>query len=89
MGAEQQQQLRVVASYSDGRKVDVTRLAQFLSNLESIAQVTEEGLVTAGRLPGQAAVMARFMGQVARLWGDRIVAFLRWSEPVHVFSARL
>jgi hypothetical protein len=32
MAAEQQQQLRVVASYSDGRNVDVTRLAQFLSN---------------------------------------------------------
>ena len=65
LSAGASQQLRVVATYSDGRKVDVTRLAQFQSNQENLARVSEDGLVTAGTLPGQAAVMARFMGAVA------------------------
>lgn len=59
------QQLRVVATYSDGRRLDVTRLAQFQSNQEILARVSDDGLVTASTLPGQAAVMARFMGEVA------------------------
>lgn len=65
LSADGTQQLRVLATYSDGRKVDVTRLAQFQSNQELFASVSEDGLVTAGTLPGQAAVMARFMGEVA------------------------
>jgi hypothetical protein len=58
------QQLRVVASYSDGTQADVTRLARFQSNQEALATVDESGLVTTGQAPGQAAVMASFMGQV-------------------------
>jgi hypothetical protein len=60
-----QQQLRVVASYSNGRKVDVTHLAQFQSNNESLARVDDDGLITVAEVPGQAAVMARYMGTVA------------------------
>ena len=60
----QQQPLRVVATYSDGRKVDVTRLAKFQSNNEGLATVDEAGLVTAGETPGDVAIMAAFMGQV-------------------------
>ncbi|HVX16343.1 MAG TPA: DUF1549 domain-containing protein [Pirellulales bacterium] len=58
------QQLRVLARYSDGREVDVTSLARFQSNNESLATVDESGLVTAAETPGQVAVMAGFMGQV-------------------------
>lgn len=58
------QQLRVVARYSDGHKVDVTRLTRFQSNNEGLASVDQAGLVTAGKVPGQVAVMASFMGAV-------------------------
>ncbi|HUY33349.1 MAG TPA: DUF1549 domain-containing protein [Pirellulales bacterium] len=60
------QQLRVVARYSDGREVDVTRLTRFQSNNDALATVDEAGLITAGDVPGQVAVMAGFMGEVDR-----------------------
>jgi hypothetical protein len=55
------QQLRVMARYSDGRIVDVTAHARFQSNNEALASVDADGLVTAGDVPGEAAVMASFM----------------------------
>ena len=59
------QQLRVVATYTDGRQVDVTRLALFHSNNETLAHVDEHGLVNVANIPGQAAIMARYQGAVA------------------------
>ena len=59
-----QQQLRVVAIYSDGRTADVTAHARFQSNNEGLAAVSVNGLVSAGEVPGEAAVMASFMGAV-------------------------
>jgi hypothetical protein len=59
------QQLRAVARYSDDRRVDVTRLARFQSNNDGLAAVDDRGLVTAGSVPGQVAVMASYMGSVA------------------------
>jgi hypothetical protein len=59
-----EQQLRVVARYSDGREADVTAHARFQSNNEGLAAVSAAGLVTAGQVPGEAAVMAAFMGAV-------------------------
>jgi hypothetical protein len=56
-----QQQLRVVARYTDGREVDVTGLARFQSNNEEVARVDADGLVRAGEVPGDAAIMASFM----------------------------
>lgn len=61
----QHQQLAVVADYSDGTSRDVTRQAEFFSNLEPVAAVDGDGLVTAGKERGEAAVMARHMGFVA------------------------
>jgi hypothetical protein len=58
------QQLRVVAKYTDGREVDVTALARFQSNNEGLATVQANGLVMAGEVPGEAAVMASFMNAV-------------------------
>jgi Protein of unknown function (DUF1549)/Protein of unknown function (DUF1553) len=58
------QQLRVVATCSDGRQVDVTAHAKFQTNNESRAKVDEFGLVTAGDAPGEAAIMAGYMGAV-------------------------
>lgn len=64
LDARSQQRLRVVATYSNGRQVDVTALAKFQSNHEGIATVDESGLVRISDVPGQAAVMASFAGQV-------------------------
>jgi Protein of unknown function (DUF1549)/Protein of unknown function (DUF1553) len=58
------QQLAVFAHYSDGSVEDVTRRAQYESNDTDIATVNESGVVSTLSLTGQAAVMARFSGQV-------------------------
>lgn len=59
-----EQQLRVMATYADGRTEDVTRLARFQTNQESIANVDERGFVTAGQTPGDVAIMAAYLDQV-------------------------
>lgn len=58
------QQLRVMATDSAGRTLDVTHHARFQSNNEGLAGVSPEGLVTAGHVPGEAAIMASYMGAV-------------------------
>ncbi len=58
------QQLRVIARWTDGREADVTALAKFQTNNEAIAAVQPSGLVRAGEVPGEAAVMASFMNAV-------------------------
>ena len=58
------QQLAVLAHYSDGSVEDVTRRAQYESNDTDIAAVNETGIVSTLSMTGQAAVMARFSGQV-------------------------
>jgi len=59
-----QQQLRVVATYSDGRQADVTPHARFQSNNEGLGSVDELGLITTGEVPGEVAIMASYMGPV-------------------------
>jgi hypothetical protein len=53
------QQMVVRARYSDGTDRDVTSLALFLSNNDTSATISPEGVVTAGDR-GEAFVMARF-----------------------------
>jgi hypothetical protein len=60
-----EQQLVVTAHYTDGTSRDVTHLATFQSNESAIAAVGPEGRIKAGPLPGEAAVMARFMEKFA------------------------
>lgn len=60
-----QQQLAVIARYSDGRTRDVTRQADFASNLEVVAAVDSTGLVKSTGQTGEATIMARYMGRVA------------------------
>lgn len=60
-----QQQLAVVAEYSDGSQRDVTRQADFSSNLDVVASVSPDGLVKTTGQSGEAAIMTRYMGQVA------------------------
>ncbi len=55
----------VTAHYSDGSTRDVTDLAAFQSNESVIAAVDRRGLFKAGPLPGEAAIMARFLDKFA------------------------
>jgi len=65
------EQLVVTAHYSDGSTRDVTALTNFASNEAVIVAVDEAGLVTAGKLPGEASIMARYMGSIAT-WNTAI-----------------
>jgi hypothetical protein len=58
-GAGTTQQLTARAKYSDGTDRDVTNLAVFLSNNDTSATVSPDGLVTAHER-GEAFIMARF-----------------------------
>ncbi len=58
-------QLTVLARYSDGTARDVTPLALFESNDTALAEVTEDGLVSAHDLPGNVSIMVRYQGRVA------------------------
>lgn len=59
------QQLKAIATYSNGQTRDVTDLALYESNLDSMAHATEEGLVQVKDIPGKVAIMVRYQGQVA------------------------
>ncbi|MCA9032819.1 MAG: DUF1549 domain-containing protein, partial [Planctomycetaceae bacterium] len=58
-GEGAQQQMTVVAHYSNGTTRDVTSLAAFFSNNDTSAAVNDSGLVTAGAR-GEAYIFARF-----------------------------
>lgn len=58
------QQLTVTVEYTDGSQRDVTREAQYASNLDVVAAVDEEGLVQCGDSSGEAAIMVRYLGHV-------------------------
>lgn len=60
-----QQQLIVTAHYSDGSTRDVTGSSAFQSNESAIVAVDTHGLMTAGPIPGETAVMARYQGHIA------------------------
>ncbi|HEV3385651.1 MAG TPA: DUF1549 domain-containing protein [Gemmata sp.] len=64
MGQKADQQLKVLAKYSDGFEKDVTRHARFQSNADAVASVSASGLVTTHDVPGEAAVMAAYLGEV-------------------------
>lgn len=59
------QQITVMAVYSDGSTEDVTRMALYEANDPEMAEVTVTGLVKTLDLAGEVAVMARYQGQVA------------------------
>jgi hypothetical protein len=79
------QQLAVYAHYSDGTVEDVTRRAQYESNDQDVAAVDGGGLVRALELSGQAAVMARYQGQVAVF---RATVPLGMKIPQYAFEPR-
>ncbi len=60
----QTHQAIVLAHYSDGQKRTVTSRTSFQSNETGLATVDESGLITAGDLPGETAVMVRYMNHI-------------------------
>jgi len=64
MDRDTEQQLSVVAHYTDGTIEDVTRMAQFEPNDAEMAESTIGGKVKTLDLTGDVAIMIRFAGQV-------------------------
>ena len=60
-----EQQLVVLARYSDGSVQDVTRGALYEPNDKSMAKAEEDGRVTLFDQPGDVGVMVRYQGKVA------------------------
>lgn len=59
------QQITVVATYSDGTTEDVTRMALYEANDTEMAESTNTGLIKTLDLAGEVAIMARYQGQVS------------------------
>jgi hypothetical protein len=65
MSRRGEQQLAVVAHYSDGVTEDVTEMAYYEANTKELCQVSPAGLVSILDYSGSATVMVRYQGQVA------------------------
>lgn len=65
MKLKSEQQLQVLARYSDGYTRDVTRSALYEPNEKAMAESSETGLVKLFDIPGDVAVMVRYQGKVA------------------------
>ncbi len=65
MRPKTQQQLRVLATYSDGSVDDVTATARYEANVATMATVSPRGLVTTGEQTGDVGVMIRYQSHVA------------------------
>jgi hypothetical protein len=59
------QQITVVAEYSDGTTEDVTRMALYEANDTEMAESTETAIIKTLDLAGEVAIMARYQGQVS------------------------
>ncbi|MCH2211989.1 MAG: DUF1553 domain-containing protein [Fuerstiella sp.] len=65
MTQETEQQVSVIATYSDGSIEDVTRMTVYEANDTEMAECSETGLVNTLTLAGEVAIMARYQGQVS------------------------
>jgi len=65
MKPSQRKPLHVTAFYSNGTTRDVTQRTSFQSNESAVVSVDKYGMMTAGPIPGETAVMARYMYQIA------------------------
>src|SRR5262249_13072748 len=79
------QQFALLAHYSDGSAVDITRRAQYESNDPDIATVDGTGLVQSQAQSGEAAIMARYQGHVT---GFRATVPLGVKIPDYTFEPK-
>lgn len=63
--AGEAQQLRVTAIDAAGNRVGVTTEAEYESNAPGIAEVDASGLIQASDVPGEAAILVRYLGHVS------------------------
>ncbi len=63
--AGESQQIRVTAVDAAGNRHCVTTEAEYESNATPIAEVDPKGLVEASDIPGEAAILVRYLGHVA------------------------
>ena len=84
----------MTAHYSDGQQRNVTALADFVSNDNGIATVTNAGRVTVGGINGEGTIVARYMGQVAisrvTVPAEKKIAVAKYAAlPAHNFIDEL
>lgn len=84
LAAGQTEKLTVTASYSDGSVRDVTGMCAFQSNEAAVVSVDRAGHIQGDVLPGEATIMARYMGLIAT-WSTAVprpesVAAERYAE---------
>ncbi|HEX5106541.1 MAG TPA: DUF1549 domain-containing protein, partial [Pirellulaceae bacterium] len=63
--AGEESPLAVTATYSDGSTRDVTSRTQYQSSEMGLVSVSPAGVVSAGPIPGEATIMARYMNLIA------------------------
>ena len=85
LSKQDKQQVSIRAHYSDGRIEDVSRRAQYESNETDIATVDAQGLVQTLSMNGEAAIMARFQGNVNII---RIAVPLTGATPEYKFEVK-
>ncbi|MBI5760197.1 MAG: DUF1549 domain-containing protein [Planctomycetales bacterium] len=78
-----QQQLRVVAHYSDGSTRDVTQIARFDTQHPDILTVTPDGLVQTTDRAGETSVMVRYQNCVAT---SRFVSLTEQAKPESAYA---
>ena len=76
LAAGETRRIQVAACFADGSSRDVTWLAQFFSNDESVIRVTADGLAT-GLRPGETAVRVHFLNFV-----EPVTLTLPYEHPV-------
>lgn len=86
MASQTDQQIVVVATYSDGTQEDVTRAAVYESNDTQMAEVSAQGLVSTADSVGDVAVMARYQGHVAVFRAEIPLRLSLPESPEHVAS---
>ena len=82
MTGESQQQLRVILERSNGQSECVTRSAQFESNNDTVATVDPAGLITTTAVPGEAAILVRYRGNVGLCRVNRPAPAITFVRPM-------
>ncbi|MBY0227804.1 MAG: DUF1553 domain-containing protein [Gemmataceae bacterium] len=85
MARNSKQQFAVYAHYTDGSVEDITRRAQYESNDQEIASVSEGGQVRTLALSGEAAIMVRYQEQVSTF---RATVPLGGKTPEYAFPEK-
>lgn len=80
----EEQPLKVVATYSDGSTRDVTSRTGYKSSEAAVVAVSNDGVIKAGPLPGEATVMSRYMNIIAT---TSVAIPLAGEVPDEVYAA--